>query len=87
MLSSFDVRGRPVVVERLLLEEAPHAGAGGEELAVADPLLFAGREDRALATRLEVVDDLVGRSLQLVARRLSTKPSITRNPSRWYCSI
>ena len=56
-----------VFVERLLLEEAPHTGTGSKELAVADPLLFAGREDRPLATRLEVADDLIGRSLQLVA--------------------
>ena len=41
MLSSFDVRGRPSVVEGLLLEEAPHPGTRCQELAVADPLLLA----------------------------------------------
>ena len=40
MLSSFGVRSCAVVIERLLLEEAPDAGARRQELAVAHPLLL-----------------------------------------------
>ena len=50
----------PVGVERLGLEEAPDPGAGVDELAVADPLLLVGGEDRAVLARLERGDDLGG---------------------------
>ena len=88
MLSSLACASVAVLVERLLLEEAPDAGAGGEELAGADPLLFVGGEDRAVLARVRSRRRSrrpAGRSSSHAAR--STKPGTTRKPSRWYCSI
>jgi 7-cyano-7-deazaguanine reductase len=45
-------------VERLLLEEAPRAVRGVEELAVGHPLLLVGGEHGSTLGRLELVDDL-----------------------------
>jgi hypothetical protein len=62
------------LVERIGLEEAPHARPGLQELAVARSLLLIGGEDGALGARLPVLDDLAGAPPQRRARLGGREP-------------